>query len=150
MKTVYLVQHGIAHVKDVDEKKSLSDAGIKDVRKVAEYLKKHEVCINKICHSRKLRAFQTAEIFSEILEVNNICTLDGMNPNDKPAKLIQQMNEDHVMYVGHLPNMQYVVSEIVVNNENIAVLKFQNSAVVCIELENNVGSIKWFITPVMC
>ena len=115
-----------------------------------EHLKKHEVVIGRICHSGKLRAQQTAEIFSDILAVINISKLNGMNPNDNPEELIKQMNEDQVMYIGHLPNLQHVVSKIVVNNENITVIKFQNSAVVCIELENNIASIKWFITPDIC
>jgi len=33
------------------------------------------------------------------------------------------------MYIGHLPNMQYVVANIVTDDANIRVVKFQNSAV---------------------
>ena len=150
MKKIYLVQHGTAHSKDVDEKRPLTDSGIKDTRKIAEYLKKNEVVISKIYHSGKLRASQTAEIFSEIMAVNNISALPGMNPNDKPEELIRQMNEDNVMYIGHLPNLQKVVSKIIAHDESIDVIKFQNSAAVCVESEDDTSRIKWFITPAIC
>lgn len=73
MVTVYFVQHGIAHPKDVDEKRPLSEAGSSEVCKVVAYLKNHEVCIVKIFHSGKLRARQTAEIFAQLLGVSTIC-----------------------------------------------------------------------------
>lgn len=150
MKTIYFVQHGIAHSKDVDQKRPLSDIGNSEVHKVAIYLREHKVAIRKICHSGKLRALQTAAIFSEILGVDNLAELRGMNPNDNPAELIEQITEDAVMYVGHLPNIANVVAENIASGVNNTVLKFQNSAVVCIEIDESTACIKWFITPSMC
>ncbi len=150
MVTVYFVQHGIAHPKDVDEKRPLSEGGSSEVCKVAAYLKNHEVCIVKIFHSGKLRARQTAEIFAQQLGVSTMCEIGGMNPNDNASQLIEQIGESNVMYVGHLPNIQNVVSHLVSKTEDHPVVHFQNSAVVCVELGNSVGIIKWFITPTMC
>jgi len=150
MKTVYFVQHGIALSKAIDEKRPLSDPGVEETRNVATTLKDHRIIIRKIVHSGKLRALQTASIFSEILEVNNISELKGMKPNDVPGALIQQITEDAVMYVGHLPNIENVVSTLVIGNENSSILKFQNSAIACIEIHADESHIKWFITPELC
>ena len=150
MKTVYFVQHGIAHSKDVDQERSLSDIGNLEVHKVATSLREHNVAIQKICHSGKLRARQTAAIFSEILGVNNQVELGGMDPGDNPAELIKQISEDAVMYIGHLPNLAKVVTTLIAEGNNYPVIKFQNAAVVSVEIDENSAAIKWFITPDMC
>ena len=150
MKTIYFVQHGIAHAKDVDQKRSLSDIGNAEVHKVATSLREHNIVIHKISHSGKLRARQTAAIFSEILGVNNLTELGGMDPGDNPSELIEQISEDAVMYIGHLPNLAKVVTQLVAEGVNYPVIKFQNSAVVCVEIDENSASIKWFITPDIC
>ena len=150
MKTIYFVQHGIAHAKEIDPERGLTDQGNAEVHKVATYLRQHKVAICKICHSGKLRARQSAAIFSEILAVDNQVELSGMNPGDAPEALIEQLSEDAVMYIGHLPNLAKVVTKIIADGEHHPVIKFQNSAVVCIEIDENGASIKWFITPDMC
>ncbi|MCU7836580.1 MAG: phosphohistidine phosphatase SixA [gamma proteobacterium symbiont of Taylorina sp.] len=150
MITVYFVQHGIALAKDVDETRSLSDAGADEVRKVANTLKNQDVSISKIVHSGKLRALQTASIFSQILDIKIVSELKGMAPNDIPEKLIEQITEDAVMYIGHLPNIQNVVSNLVTGNNNNSIIKFQNAAVACVEINEDKNHIKWFITPELC
>ncbi|WP_019613826.1 phosphohistidine phosphatase SixA [Psychromonas ossibalaenae] len=150
MKTLYFVQHGIAESKDVEPKRPLSDAGSEQVKRVAGYLKAHNIVIRKICHSGKLRAAQTAVLFSEILAVDDVSEQDAMNPNDNPAELIENICDDAVMYIGHLPHIQKTAAEIITNSTVYPVLKFQNAAVACIEIEKGVGCIKWFITPDMC
>ena len=150
MKTVYFVQHGIAHPKETDHTRALSDGGIDEVRRVATYLKNHHIAIAKICHSGKLRAQQSALIFSEILAVDNILEVNVMNPNDSAAKLITQLTEDAVMYIGHLPNIANVVALLISGDANKPLLKFKNSAVACIEMETDSASLQWFITADMC
>ena len=150
MKTVYFAQHGISEPKDINKERPLSDLGRDDVHKVATYLKNHDIDIGKICHSGKLRALQTATMFSDVLNIDDISELSGMKPNDHPDELIEQITENAVLYVGHLPNIQNVVSNIINKDSRNPVLKFQNSAVACIEINNGAGILKWFITPEMC
>ena len=149
MITAYFVQHGIATAKDIDETRPLSDVGASEVHKIASALKNNNISIRKIIHSGKLRASQTAEIFSQVLEVNMVSETKGMSPNDEPVKLIEQITEDAVMYVGHLPNIQNVVSKLV-SDTNKSVLKFQNAAIACVEINEDETHIKWFITPELC
>lgn len=150
MKTLYFVQHGIAHPEDVDPTRSLSDIGIDEVRRVAAYLKDHHIVITKIYHSGKFRAQQTARLFAEALAIDNIAEIKGLNPNDDPDQLINQLTEDAVMYVGHLPNIAYLVTQLISGDKNKAALKFQNAAVACIEIDTSSAGLKWFITPNMC
>lgn len=150
MITVYFVQHGLAESKEIDETRPLSGSGIEEVRTVAGKLRDHDIEIAKIYHSGKLRAVQTASIFAELLDTAEVSALSGMNPNDDPQALIEQVTEDAAMYVGHLPNMQTVVSNILSDGKNSSIVKFQNSAVACIETQHDQSSLKWFITPEMC
>jgi len=150
MKTLYFVQHGIAHPKDVDPTRSLSEIGIEEVRRVADYLKDHHIVITKIYHSGKFRAQQTARLFSETLAIDKLAEINGLNPNDDPALLIDQLTEDAAMYVGHLPNIGRVVTQLISSNKKNPALKFQNAAVACIEIDTSSTSLKWFITPGMC
>lgn len=150
MKTLYFVQHGIAHPEDVDPTRSLSDIGIDEVRRVAAYLKDHHIVITKIYHSGKFRAQQTARLFAEALAIDNIAEIKGLNPNDDPDQLINQLTEDAVMYVGHLPNIAHLVTQLISGDKNKPALKFQNAAVACIEIDTSSAGLKWFITPNMC
>lgn len=150
MKTLYFAQHGIAHPKDVDPTRSLSEIGIEEVRRVAAYLKDHHIVITKIYHSGKFRAQQTARLFAETLEIDELAEIDGLNPKDDPDLLINQLTEDAVLYVGHLPNMERVVTQLISSDKNNPVLKFQNAAVACIEVDSSSAGLKWFITPSMC
>ncbi|MCX4027782.1 phosphohistidine phosphatase SixA [Endozoicomonas sp. SM1973] len=147
---LYFVQHGIAAAKEVDENRPLLEIGYNDSNKIAIYLKQHNIEINKICHSGKLRAKQTAEIFSKQLKVDNVIEVSNMSPNDDPDFLIGGYLEEKCMYVGHLPNLQKVVAQLVAGDQERDVIKFQNSAIVCLEIEEDRGRVLWFIPPSMC
>ncbi len=124
MKTVYFVQHGRALTKDIDKTRPLSDTGADEVRKVASMLKNSNVSIQKIVPSGKLRAHQSALNFAEVLGLDKVSETQGMSPNDVAEEFIKQLNEDAVMYIGHLPNIQNVVANLVTNNQNNNVIKF--------------------------
>lgn len=145
MITSYFVQHGLAESKQVDATRPLSMTGIEQTRKVATRLKQNGVVVNRIYHSGKLRAAQTAQIFSDVMQVNLVAELAGMNPNDDPQIIIDQITENMAMYVGHLPNIQNVVSSILANGEQSPVVNFQNSAVACIDMEKDHSALKWFL-----
>lgn len=150
MITVYFVQHGIAKSSEVDEARPLSDLGSNQTHKIAVTLKNSQIEIDKICHSGKLRAEQTASIFTKVLGVNETCEIEGLKPNDEPSILIDQIKHDAVLYVGHLPNIQAVVSKILSGGNSSNLVKFENSAIACVEMEENHASLKWFITPSVC
>lgn len=150
MKTLYFVQHGLALPKEVDPNRPLSETGYEENYKVATYLKNHNIEIHKIFHSGKLRAMETATQFSEILGVHYVSKINGMNPKDSPTILIEQITEDAVMYVGHLPNIDNIVASLLTHGGMHSLLHFQNSAVACVEIYENKVSLKWFITASMC
>ncbi|MFW5450492.1 MAG: phosphohistidine phosphatase SixA [Methylophagaceae bacterium] len=147
---IYFSQHGAALNKDIDKQRPLSDIGVNETHHVASKLKDKNIVISKIFHSGKLRALQTATIFSEVLNVSTVAELSGMSPNDDPNTLLEQLSDDNVMYVGHLPHIQKVVSTLVTANEDADVINFKNSAVACIQITGNTANLNWFISPDSC
>ena len=102
---LYLTQHGKALDKTVDPERSLSDQGRQEIAAVADYLRQADTQITSILHSGKTRAAQTAEIFADILQVENVAQLDGINPNDdvQPIGLMVSGLDKNTMVVSHIP-----------------------------------------------
>ena len=64
---LYLVQHGEACAKDVDPDRPLTDAGKADVERLAAFLGQVGIRVDRVIHSGKLRAVQTAERLAGVL-----------------------------------------------------------------------------------
>ncbi|MDF2956449.1 MAG: Phosphohistidine phosphatase SixA [Candidatus Alkanophagales archaeon MCA70_species_1] len=67
MVRVYSAQHGEARSGAEDPARPLTDKGKEDAKKVANYVSKF-VRVERILHSGKLRAVQTAEIMADALK----------------------------------------------------------------------------------
>ncbi|MES9849230.1 MAG: histidine phosphatase family protein, partial [Candidatus Thiodiazotropha sp.] len=57
---LYLVQHGEACKKEVDPDRPLTDRGREDIDRLATFLKQAGIRPDRVVHSGKLRAMQTA------------------------------------------------------------------------------------------
>ena len=146
---IYFVQHGLALPKDIDPNRPLSAEGRREVETISTYLQKAGVTIKKACHSGKLRAKETAQIFAGKIGNGNILELQGMGPNDDVVEFVTRLESD-VMYVGHLPHMEKAVSYLVAGDETAGVVKFVNAGVVCVEKDGNGYHIGWYLTPSIC
>src|SRR5258707_13943162 len=65
---LYLVQHGASKSEAEDPQRSLTDEGRRTVEHMAEWLASLGVALDRIEHSDKLRARQTAEILAARLQ----------------------------------------------------------------------------------
>jgi len=144
---LYFAQHGLAVDKSDDPERPLSEAGIQQTRSVADRLSISNTPVSRIFHSGKLRAAQTAEIFASALAVSTLSIADQLSPNDDVRLLANNLNEDNALYIGHLPHLEKLVSFLVTGNNEHNIIKFQNSAVVCLEKNNKQYHIEWYITP---
>ena len=95
--SLYLMQHGEACTKDVDPERPLTDMGRADVERVALLLKQTGVGIDRILHSGKLRAAQTAQIITYVLAPSIELEVSGeINPNADPAAFRSDWNHRNV------------------------------------------------------
>ena len=106
---LYLIQHGEAKTKEQDPERPLTEKGLRDVRKVAEFIKPLGLRVRSVLHSGKARAAQTAEVLASAVDADEgVVQRDGLGPNDPVdpmAKEIKRVAVD-LMIVGHLPGVQ--------------------------------------------
>jgi phosphohistidine phosphatase len=147
MNQIYFAQHGLALDKLENPDRPLSADGISQTQAVANQLKSSAVLISHIFHSGKLRAQQTAEIFSAVLTTATPTSHHAMSPMDDCEILISSLNTNHALYIGHLPHLDKVVSSLVTKNDTSQILQFKNSGVICLKNDNGNYSICWYLTP---
>ncbi|MBE9563916.1 MAG: phosphohistidine phosphatase SixA, partial [Proteobacteria bacterium] len=133
--------------KAVNPERPLSKAGIEQSSAVALQIHASDITVSQIFHSGKLRARQTAEIFAEHLSVTSVTAIDKLSPNDDVTLIAQNLQTNDALYVGHLPHLEKLVSYLVTGNANANIIKFQNSAVVCLETSENHYQLRWYLTP---
>lgn len=145
---IYLVQHGKCNPEETDPERSLTPAGIEEVRRIAGVARGYGVGVTRIRHSGKKRAQQTADMLAAALGGAPVETMAGMNPNDDVARFAATLANDGCMYVGHLPFMERLTSHLVCGDSGKTVFKFQNGGIVCLDEDPAKGwFIKWTLMP---
>jgi len=131
----YLVRHGEAKNADVDPERHLTDRGVLTVRGIAtEGTEALGVHPDRILHSGKARARQTAEIWAELAGVD-VAEADGLAPNDDPSVWRQRLEgeSEDVMLVGHLPHLERLAGLLVTGDADRPVVGFPAGGLVCLE-----------------
>ena len=141
-----LVQHGEACAKDIDPDRPLTDQGKRDVDRLARFLDKAGIRVERVIHSGKLRANQTAKRLAEAIAPGVELETSGLiNPNDNPKAFDWQSEswDRDTLVVGHLPFMARLVSHLVIGDENRPIAAFKPGTIVCLELNENA---RWLVT----
>jgi len=148
---LYLVQHGEACAKDINPERPLTGQGEVDIDRVAKFLLHAGIQVDRVIHSEKLRAIQTAERLAKAVAPGISLEASGIiNPNDNPKAFDWQSGswDRDSLIVGHLPFLSRLVSHLVIDDENSPVIAWQPGSVVCLE-HNSEGrwQIAWMIRP---
>ena len=148
---LFLVQHGKSLPKEQDPDRGLSQEGLTETQTMAALALENNVQIMRIIHSGKKRALQTAEIYMKSLEPEaGISKGAGLAPLDDVSKFASTVsNEDNIMIIGHLPFLERLVSYLVMGSAEKPVIKFQNSGIVCLDIEDDTEAwfIRWVLFP---
>ncbi len=161
---LYLVQHGEAKSKDEDPERHLTEKGVRDVEKVAAFLKPLGLCAGGVWHSGKARARQTAETLAQAVTAEGgAVERPGLAPNDPVEPVKEELAraassrrpevptdraEADVMIVGHLPFLGKLASLLVAGSESAGVVAFRNAGVVCLERgEGGAWRTTWALIP---
>jgi phosphohistidine phosphatase len=147
----YLVQHGLAHSKDQDPDRSLTEEGKAGLAKVGAFVAQSgEVNIGRIWNSGKTRAAQSAQILAEaLMPPLGVRSAEGMNPTDPPqlwAERLPEMSQD-VMLVGHLPHLARLAALMLSGDAERETVRFENGGVVCLEHDGQRWTLLWAVTP---
>ncbi|MEN3046965.1 MAG: phosphohistidine phosphatase SixA [Candidatus Hydrothermales bacterium] len=146
----FLVQHGEAKSEIEDPERHLTEKGKEESKKVAEFLLNINLKPDLIIHSEKVRARETAEIFSKILNPpKEIIQGENLLPLDSPVFWAERLREEesNIMLVGHLPHLSKLTSLLIVNNQDKEIIKFRYSSCLILLREEKKFYVKLFITP---
>jgi phosphohistidine phosphatase len=147
---IYLVQHAEAKKEEEDPERGLTEKGIKDLKKIGNFIQKLNLKVSKIYHSGKKRAYQTAEILKEYLKLeNSVEKIDGIAPMDEPELIfekIKNFNED-IIIVGHLPNLSKISSLLISGDKSKEIISFKMGSILCLEKKEDFWVVNWFLKP---
>lgn len=147
---LYLVRHAEARLGGADAQRGLSEKGFADIEKTARFAARAGVKVERILHSGRLRAKETAEVMARHLKPEEgVRETDGLAPTDDPwiwAARVADMEED-LMLVGHMPYMGCLVSALVAGDAGSRVVDFSTGSIVFLKREEGVWLIGWMVTP---
>jgi phosphohistidine phosphatase len=147
---VYLVQHGEAKPEAEDPARPLTNRGREEVRRVAERAAALGIQVAEVRHSGKLRARQTAEIFTAALSPSQgMREMEGLAPADDPGKARAEIESarDPLMLVGHLPHLSRLASLLLLGDPGREIIRFRNGAIVCLVQVDGRWLLQWTLTP---
>ena len=147
---LYLVQHAKAAPKEVDQQRPLTEEGLRDIQKIAGFIKPMNLCVDYLWHSGKKRAAQTAEVLAKVIKVNIAFTeRQSLGPTDEVAALRAEFVSiaGDIMIVGHLPFLGKLASLLLAGCESANIVTFKNAGIVCMSRSEDRWQIDWMLTP---
>ena len=148
---VYLVQHGNALTKDVNQDRPLSKEGRRDVEKIAAFIKPLNISMVSLWHSGKTRAAQTAEILAgAVKSTEGVIQRDGLSPNDDVTKVKDELTgiKQDIMIVSHLPFLSKLASLLISGSTETETAVFKQGSIVCLQTDDgNHFQLGWMVTP---
>lgn len=130
---VLLTRHGAAVAKDEHADRPLSATGRVRVGRMASWLASHGTAIDRIDHSDRLRARQSAQILALALRVpaDAVRERAGLGPDDEPEAMAREIEEsrENLLVVGHLPQLGHLASRLLVGASDRLQLHLPDAAV---------------------
>lgn len=148
---LYLVQHGEAVDKAIDPERPLSEQGRGDVSVMAERLADAGLGVERVWHSGKRRADETAATLAKaVCKGRRPEAITGIRPNDDVVVFAQDADvwDQDTLVVGHLPFMGRLVSHLVAGDADMPLVAFRPGSVVCLERASD-GNwlLQWMLRP---
>ena len=146
---LYILQHGDAVSKEEDAARPLSNKGLRDIERVAEHMAEKDVLIQRIVHSGKLRAEQTAKIISDKLAPDVVPEfLEGISPMDNPEKFIEDLGvvEGAALVASHMPFVSNLCSALLAGNPD-SQFRFTPGSIACLGYEEGQWSLSCLLSP---
>jgi phosphohistidine phosphatase len=148
---LYLVQHGAAKSESEDPERSLTEEGRKTVEQMADYLSLLGLSLDRIEHSQKLRAQQTAEILAARLRPREGAEqITGRAPNDDVEPMGERLRTESktLMLIGHLPYLSRLVARLLGMEKDRVLVEFRQGGVVRLD-RGPTGEwvVSWVVAP---
>ena len=158
---LYLLRHAIAVPHGTpgytqDAKRPLTDEGRAQALQVGQGLKRLNIAPDLVVTSPYLRAAQTAEHVTQVLQPRlPIKELEALRVEAKPsetsAALAAFAGHDRLLLVGHEPHLSAWIAELTAGRGGMRCL-MKKAGVACVEIERvpppaGSGTLRWLLTP---
>jgi len=152
MISLVIVRHGDAEpqIEGKDDKdRKLVKKGVKQMKRVANFIDELGINLDKVISSPYLRAYQSAEEIIDKLGTDGIKieTYDDLTPDKDPSQFIEKLKDFQdnitVLIVGHDPYLSNMIKTL--TGANIE-LKKGGIALVDYDLNSNKGVLKMLLT----
>jgi len=148
---VYLMQHGEAAPTELDPDRPLTATGRRSVGAVASHAAGKGVRVDRIVHSGKLRAAQSASILADALGCQAVDQVEGLAPNadvrEAAEILVDPDRPGSVAVVGHLPFLDRLAALLVAGDPDAHVIAFRNGGLVRLVGAEGGFAVAWALTP---
>jgi phosphohistidine phosphatase len=160
---LYLVRHADAFPKDPDRwrhdgKRPLTPEGEKEFRLAARGLARMVPRVDVILSSPARRAWQTAEILSELdswpaPEPSPVVAASRRRASPEKATLAlgDYADAKYVAVVGHKPRLQELAAYLLTGKSDGMEIKIRKGSVTCIRFDGipapGTGELRWLLTP---
>ena len=156
---IVIVRHGPAADRDPsrwpdDQKRPLTSDGVRSTRRAAKGLATLRPTIDKVVTSPATRAFATAEIFREILEVEaELESWEELEPDGPPGPILERLQRlsrrRGILVVGHEPTLGELLG-LSVTGESVPIARFSKAGAAQItfprEPRPGAAEIGWVLT----
>jgi phosphohistidine phosphatase len=147
----YLARHGKAKTAMEDSGRGLSVEGTDELENLARFLSASRPSMFTILHSGKTRARETAEILGQSFATDALPEpISDLRPEadlEVMAEVLNRTSND-VLAVGHLPNIERLVSLLLTGNHDLSPIRFSPGTMVCLERSGaERWTLIWAITP---
>lgn len=151
MPVFYLVQHAEVRSKEEDPERRLTENGRKQAAKLGEFLKKIKVKPDRILHSGKARAEETALIIAEKTGIRSVEKAEHLAPLDAPEKIAERIKKEKssLIIVGHLPHLSKLSSLLLTGNKEPELIKFSYACCLAIVKEEEKFKVDFLIKQEM-
>lgn len=140
---LYLIRHAIAldaEQGQSDDARPLSEVGVQKFKEVVRGLKRLDIRLDRLYHSPKLRAVQTAELLVPLLVGETEVT--PYLATDPSPELLKTLVGESVGLVGHEPWMSELCAWLLTGHRNGGHFPFKKGGVAWLEGTPKPGGVK--------
>jgi phosphohistidine phosphatase len=150
---LFLVHHGDAVDAGSNPMRPLSDRGAVETNVLAEKAAARGARPDRIWHSGKLRARQTAEAYWRHGNPFASCSaVHGLQPGDPTNWIVDALEAEtgDVMLVGHFPQLPRLLARLISGDSEAGPVDFPPNGIVALEKTNEKWTERWRMSPTGC
>jgi len=147
---LYIMRHGKAAAAQQGQDQILTPDGHAAIENLADMLGRQGIRVERILHSGKTRARQTAEIMASRVSDYIIPEVHPhIKPNDNPQALIDDIRHWHsdTLVVSHLPFIPALLPLLTSATSGHSAISFEPGTIICLSPDNDDWQIEWVESP---